>query len=104
MYYRGAAAAILVYDVTSAHSFEVLQTWVQELQDNTAVSTKAADEYAASVNAIFFETSAKLDIQVQGLFNTLCTLLITSHTKKEKAEDSGLKMYAKQSPVKKPCC
>eukprot|EP01031_Cornospumella_fuschlensis_P033764 gene33764-40853_t len=32
------------------------------------------------------------------------TLLITSHTKKEKAEDSGLKMYAKQSPEKKPCC
>ncbi len=29
MYYRGAAAAVLVYDVTSATSFEDLKGWVK---------------------------------------------------------------------------
>jgi Ras-related protein Rab-22 len=32
MYYRGAAAAIIVYDITSAQSFQTLKNWVRELQ------------------------------------------------------------------------
>ncbi len=32
MYYRGAAAAILVYDITRASTFKTLQTWVEELK------------------------------------------------------------------------
>ncbi|XP_065007069.1 ras-related protein RHN1-like isoform X3 [Musa acuminata AAA Group] len=32
MYYRGAAAAIIVYDISSSESFERAKKWVQELQ------------------------------------------------------------------------
>lgn len=32
MYYRGAAAAIIVYDITSSDSFAKAKKWVQELQ------------------------------------------------------------------------
>lgn len=32
MYYRGAAAAILVYDITRASTFKTLQAWVDELK------------------------------------------------------------------------
>ncbi|CAL5339317.1 unnamed protein product [Camellia sinensis] len=32
MYYRGAAAAVVVYDITSMDSFERAKKWVQELQ------------------------------------------------------------------------
>lgn len=32
MYYRGAAAAVVVYDVTSNESFARAQAWVRELQ------------------------------------------------------------------------
>ncbi|KAG0617575.1 hypothetical protein M758_5G200300 [Ceratodon purpureus] len=32
MYYRGAAAAIIVYDITNADSFGRAKKWVQELQ------------------------------------------------------------------------
>ncbi|CAM9786397.1 unnamed protein product [Choristocarpus tenellus] len=32
MYYRGASAAIVVYDITKAHSFETLKDWINELQ------------------------------------------------------------------------
>lgn len=39
MYYRGAAAAVVVYDVTNQQSFERAQAWVKELQrqSNTQV-------------------------------------------------------------------
>lgn len=36
MYYRGAAAAILVYDITRRSSFEAMRKWVQELQKQAA--------------------------------------------------------------------
>lgn len=32
MYYRGAGAAIVVYDITKMHSFRTLKEWVNELQ------------------------------------------------------------------------
>lgn len=32
MYYRGAQAAIVVYDITKQDSFERAKTWVKELQ------------------------------------------------------------------------
>jgi len=31
MYYRNAAAAIVVYDITNEASFDVLQDWIKEL-------------------------------------------------------------------------
>jgi Ras-related protein Rab-21 len=34
MYYRGASAAILVFDITSAESFEAVKDWVKELKAN----------------------------------------------------------------------
>ncbi|ORX89279.1 ras-domain-containing protein [Basidiobolus meristosporus CBS 931.73] len=36
MYYRGANAAIIVYDITSKKSFDEIETWVQELRRNMA--------------------------------------------------------------------
>ncbi|CAE7654667.1 Rab5a, partial [Symbiodinium necroappetens] len=32
MYYRGAAAAVIVFDITAKESFEAAKGWVQELQ------------------------------------------------------------------------
>ncbi|KAF1806203.1 GTP-binding protein rab11 [Mucor lusitanicus] len=34
MYYRGAQAALLVYDITSQESFEELSSWIEELKRN----------------------------------------------------------------------
>ena len=31
MYYRNAAAAIVVYDITNEASFDILQEWIKEL-------------------------------------------------------------------------
>lgn len=32
MYYRGAAAAIIVYDITRENTFNTLKNWVEELK------------------------------------------------------------------------
>eukprot|EP00657_Telonema_sp_P-1_P009499 TRINITY_DN3734_c0_g1_i1.p1 TRINITY_DN3734_c0_g1~~TRINITY_DN3734_c0_g1_i1.p1 ORF type:complete len:207 (+),score=48.09 TRINITY_DN3734_c0_g1_i1:190-810(+) len=87
MYYRGAAAAILVFDITSEDSFQSLQQWIDELRNNSdeniilaiacnkcdlspqrAVALKRAQEYAKSVGAIVHETSAKGNKGIEELF------------------------------------
>ncbi|XP_074582006.1 ras-related protein RHN1-like [Curcuma longa] len=87
MYYRGAAAAIIVYDMTSAESFEKAKKWVQELQkqgnpnmvtalagnkcdleDKRKVQTEEARTYAEENGLFFMETSAKTAINVNDIF------------------------------------
>ena len=87
MYYRGAQAAIVVFDVTNRGSFEGAKTWVKELQrrappeliialagnksdlaGSRKVDADEAREYAGSVGAFFVETSAKNDAGVTEIF------------------------------------
>eukprot|EP01033_Poteriospumella_lacustris_P003448 gene3448-2546_t len=88
MYYRGAKAAICVFDVTSEESFNRIATWLRDLRShadpnaviciagNKADKTPAfdlaqAESYAASVNATFFKTSALTGDGVQEVFDSL---------------------------------
>lgn len=87
MYYRGAAAAIIVYDITSQDSFAAVQSWVRELQahgehnialgiagnkcdlqDYREVSYATGESYAQQINAVFVETSALRATNIQELF------------------------------------
>lgn len=87
MYFRGAAAAIVVYDMTVEQSFAAVKMWIRELKQNAEpdivmaiagnksdleelreIQYKDAMEYAESQNAIFIETSAKTAVNVGALF------------------------------------
>ncbi|THU44887.1 hypothetical protein C4D60_Mb02t12110 [Musa balbisiana] len=89
MYYRGAAAAIIVYDISRMESFERAKKWVQELQkqgnpsmvtslvgnkcdleDKREVLTEASEArtYAEDNGLFFMETSAKTAINVNDIF------------------------------------
>ncbi|CAL9076042.1 unnamed protein product [Musa acuminata var. zebrina] len=87
MYYRGAAAAIIVYDISRMESFEKAKKWVQELQkqgspnlvtalagnkcdldDKREVPTEEARTYAEENGLLFMETSAKTAINVNDIF------------------------------------
>lgn len=87
MYYRGAAAAIIVYDITRPNTFKTLKNWVEELRNqgpkdiaiaiagNKAdlatlreVDTDTAKAYADEIGAMYVETSAKDDLNVQDMF------------------------------------
>lgn len=83
LYYRGAVAAILVFSLNDASSFEKLKDWVRELTSNVeeplvlalaankcdltdrAVPAEALATYADSIGALLFETSAKTNLGVR---------------------------------------
>ena len=87
MYYRGAHAAIVVYDITKAHTFARAMAWVRELQHQACsdvvialagnksdlagrrtVEYLEAKEYAEANGLIFMETSAKESNNVNEIF------------------------------------
>jgi len=94
MYYRGAAAALVVYDITSQESFQGAKTWIEELQrqgsadiviglagnkmdldSKREVPKNEAQSYAQDNNCIFFETSAKTGENVNSIFTQIAKKL-----------------------------
>eukprot|EP01071_Lankesteria_metandrocarpae_P003959 Lankesteria_metandrocarpae@DN3282_c1_g1_i2.p1 len=88
MYYRGAAAAIIVYDQTRASSYDRAQAWVQQVQlsnpdvvicmtgnksdlPNRAVDAKEIQEYCESEGLFYVETSAKTGQNVAAVFDLI---------------------------------
>ena len=91
MYYRGASAAVVVYDITHPSSFERAKKWVTELRQNVtntnlvialvgnkadlseqrAVAESDAREHAVEAGLLYFETSAKENVNVTELFDTI---------------------------------
>uniref|UniRef100_F6HH24 Ras-related protein RHN1 n=1 Tax=Vitis vinifera TaxID=29760 RepID=F6HH24_VITVI len=95
MYYRGAAAAVVVYDITSMDSFERAKKWVQELQrqgnpnllmilvankadleTKREVENEKGEQYAKENGLLFFETSAKTAQNVNELFYEIGILIV----------------------------
>jgi len=87
MYYRGAQAAIIVYDITNQESYDRAKAWVKELQrqgnpnivisltgnkadlsSSRKVSTQDAQTYSEENGILFMETSAKTASNVNELF------------------------------------
>ncbi|XP_076942580.1 ras-related protein Rab5-like isoform X2 [Bidens hawaiensis] len=87
MYYRGAAAAIVVYDITNMVSFQRAKKWIDELRKQgnlnlvTVLVANKADlktkreveieegkQYAKENALQYFETSAKTAENIQELF------------------------------------
>jgi len=91
MYYRGAAAAVIVYDITSKESFDAAKSWVVELQSTDTlialagnksdldgdrqVERETAQAYADDMGILFMETSAKSGQNVQEIFHEIAVRL-----------------------------
>ena len=86
-YYRDAAGALLVYDITRRESFNHLSRWLEEARQNgnpsmtvmlignkidldhrRAVSTKEGEVFAQENGLVFMETSAKTAANVESAF------------------------------------
>jgi GTPase SAR1 family protein len=94
MYYRGAQAAIVVYDITNSDTFSRAKVWVKELQRQAApnivialagnkadlaakrqIEVVDAQTYADENGLIFMETSAKTAINVNDIFMAIARKL-----------------------------
>ncbi|KAF7458686.1 Rab 5 [Cryptosporidium felis] len=110
MYYRGAAAAIVVYDITNSDTFQGAKSWISELQNinngdivvalvgnkydlesNRAVDTEMVSNYAKEKGILHFETSAKTGYNVQNLFEEIARKL--PNTKKVDPNSIGLEKH-----------
>mmetsp|Transcript_29610 Transcript_29610/g.70547 ORF Transcript_29610/g.70547 Transcript_29610/m.70547 type:complete len:128 (-) Transcript_29610:112-495(-) len=111
LYYRGASAAAVVYDITVKETFDKAQYWVKELQKNASgdivmilvgnktdlesmrqVPTEAAKAFAESHSMLFVETSAKTAEQIPQLFESLAAKI--SSSRQPQAAPSGTPRHA----------
>jgi len=86
-YYRGAAGALLVYDITRRETFNHLTCWLEDAKQHSnsnmtimlignksdldhkrAVSTEEGEQFAKENGLIFIETSAKTAANVEEAF------------------------------------
>jgi len=93
-YYRGAAAAVISYDITSQQSFEKAESWLQQLRAlpsgeilialvacksdlaaSRQVDPHSALAYAIKNECLFMETSAKTNQNVDELFKEIALRL-----------------------------
>ncbi|XP_069841306.1 ras-related protein Rab-17 isoform X1 [Dendropsophus ebraccatus] len=97
IYYRGANAALLVYDITSKETLSRAQFWLQELQkyalngdmvialvgnksdlqDYRTVPSEDAQAFAKMNQLLFMETSAKTGNGVKEIFDKVASELLT---------------------------
>lgn len=89
-YYRGAAGALIVYDITDPKSFRHVDTWIDQLHfhmntdiviiivgnkcdlnEFRKISIEDGKKYAISKNMMYFETSAKNNNNVDKAFKEL---------------------------------
>ena len=129
MYYRGAQAAIIVYDLTNASTFDRAKTWIKELQKQASpnivmalvgnkmdlvssatapgkrgVSEDEARKYAEENGCIYFEASAKSGVNVFEIFKSIAEKLPKDIVKERPQGRLDLSQQQQQQGRAGGCC
>lgn len=126
LYFRGAHAALLVYDITSKDSFLKAQQWLKDLEreflpgevvvmlvgnktdlsEEREVTFEEGKEFAESQSLLFMETSARLNHQVTEVFSAIAReLLQRAERKEDQARRGDARLALNQGPTgRAKCC
>ncbi|XP_062943657.1 ras-related protein Rab-17 [Cynocephalus volans] len=125
LYFRGANAALLVYDITRKDSFHKAQQWLQDLEkefcpgevvlmlvgnktDLSAereVTLQEGQEFAESKRLLFMETSAKLNHQVTEVFSAVARELLQREGDRQgQAQRGDAAVVLKEGPSRQAKC
>jgi Ras-related protein Rab-2A len=95
-YYKGAAAVLLIYDITREESFLSLKKWLSDINDMTknpyivlvgnksdlnhlrAITEEQGRDFASEHNMKFFETSAIKGTNIDEIFISTCKDILHS--------------------------
>lgn len=99
MYYRGAACALVVFDITDRTSFEGAKSWIEELytqgspevivalagnkvdlDSSRVVETDEAQAYCSEHGCIYLETSAKTGQNINKIFQEIAKAMPKTST------------------------
>ncbi|XP_067405904.1 ras-related protein Rab-17 isoform X2 [Emydura macquarii macquarii] len=129
LYYRGANAAVLVYDIAKQETFARAKIWLRELEKEflhdeivivlvgnktdlaaqREVTFEEAEAFAKSKSLMYMETSAKSNYQVTEVFMAIAQELLKQEQQKESAlqpqswKKSRVDLQEPSSQTKK-CC
>ncbi|XP_017583672.1 PREDICTED: ras-related protein Rab-24 [Corvus brachyrhynchos] len=126
IYYRGARAAVVCYDLTDSGSFQRAKFWVNELQNceegcriylcgtksdlleedrrKRGVDFHDVQDYADEIKADLFETSSKTGQSVDELFQKVAEDYINFSAFQVMTEDKGVNLGQRNSPYFYSCC
>ena len=95
-YFMGSVVAALVFDITKKESFDRLDFWHEllketvgnipvviignklDLEESREVTKEEATRYAESINTVYFEVSAKANVNLFTAFKKIATIAIES--------------------------
>ncbi|XP_028366664.1 ras-related protein Rab-17 [Phyllostomus discolor] len=121
LYFRGANAALLVYDITSKESFRKAQQWLADLEKESSpgevvvmlvgnktdlgeereVALEEGKEFAQSQRLLFMETSARANHRVTEAFSAVARELLRRAEEKEQPPTprGGARLALNQAPA-----
>lgn len=108
IYYRNAAAGIIVFDRTSRNTFENIPNWIKSFQDaagsdailviagnksdlgdQIAVSNEEAEDFSKQFECAYFPTSAKENTGLNNIFQYIGKTILEKHPKAFDVIQSG---------------
>ena len=119
-YFKGAHGIILIYDITNRESFENVENWINQIQeevsekvcivlvgnkidleDKRLVSTEEGKKMAEEFGLMFFECSCKTGDNVNETFQELVEKTVENYSKIDDLKGEKLN---KKKNKKKGCC
>uniref|UniRef100_A0A672QBV4 small monomeric GTPase n=1 Tax=Sinocyclocheilus grahami TaxID=75366 RepID=A0A672QBV4_SINGR len=101
-YYRGAMGFILMYDITNEDSFNAVQDWYDsayvlllvgnkcDMEDDRVVASERGRQLSEQLGFMFFEASAKDNINVKQTFERLVDIICERMTENLESADPSI--------------